>query len=152
MNVLHKMMAVLWLGVFAVSAWAQERATPDEAKAMVEKAVAHIKSVGAEKAYADFNAGGKWVDRDLYIFVYDFKGINLAWGGKPTMVGKDLSGIKDADGKPLFKDLMAAAVKGGGWHNYLWSDPLTKKALPKSSYVMRVPGAEAFVGAGAYKQ
>ena len=33
---------------------AEERAKPDEAKAMLAKALAHIKAVGKDKAFADF--------------------------------------------------------------------------------------------------
>jgi hypothetical protein len=39
----------------AVSAFAAERGTPEEAKALVEKAVAHAKAVGITKALADFH-------------------------------------------------------------------------------------------------
>ena len=131
---------------------ADERGTASEAKALVERGVAHIKEVGKEKAFADFTAGGKWADRDLYIFVYDFKGTNLAFGNKPQMVGKDLSGLKDGTGKPLIKDLIdLAKTKGSGWYDYVFSDPISKKMLPKSSYVVRIQGADAFLGAGIYK-
>ena len=48
---------------------------PAEATAMVEKAIAHIKKVGREKALADFdNPKGGFTDRDLYVVVYDLKG------------------------------------------------------------------------------
>jgi hypothetical protein len=40
----------------AVSVHAGERGTPAEAKAMLEKAVAHYKAVGRKQALADFNA------------------------------------------------------------------------------------------------
>ena len=59
----------------AGSAFAAERGTPDEAKVLVEKAAAHLKAVGAEKAFADFNnpAAG-YQDRDLFVFVYSVDG------------------------------------------------------------------------------
>jgi len=51
---------VLLQALMAGAAFAQAkpaaRATEAEAKAFAEKAIAHIKAVGAEKAYADFNA------------------------------------------------------------------------------------------------
>ena len=140
------------LCLFAAPLQAQERGTANEAKALVERGVAHIKEVGKEKAFADFTVGGKWADRDLYIFVYDFNGTNLAFGNKPQLVGKDLSDLKDAAGKPIIKDLAELAkTKGSGWYDYLFTDPLSKKIAPKSSYVIRVPGADAFIGAGIYK-
>lgn len=141
--------AAMFLGM---SAGAQERGTAEEAKSLVENAVSHIKAVGTEKAYADFTAGGKWVNKDLYIFAYDFSGKNVAFGNKPQMVGKDLSGLKDANGQPIILDLInIAKTKGSGWYDYVFTDPITKKILPKSSYVVRVPGSEAMIGAGVYK-
>ena len=152
-NYLTMFALIAGIGFGAVPpAFAQERATAKEAKALVEKGVAHIKAVGKEQAFKDFTAGGSWADRDLYIFAYDFKGMNLAFGNKPAMVGKDLSELKDGNGKPIIKDLAEIAkTKGSGWYDYMFTDPLTKKMLPKSSYVERVPGAEAFIGAGVYK-
>ena len=42
---------------------------------MVQKAVAHIKADGAEKAYGDFtNKSPDFIDRDLYVTVYDLDG------------------------------------------------------------------------------
>lgn len=138
--------------MFAPVSWAETRATAAEAKALVDKALAHVKAVGKEKAFADFTAGGAWTDRDLYIFAYEFNGKNLAFGNKPQMVGKDLSDLKDGNGKPIIKDLAEVArSKGSGWYDYMFTDPLTKKMLPKSSYVVRIPGSEAFLGAGIYK-
>jgi hypothetical protein len=53
----------------------------DEAVSMVQKAVAAIKSEGAEMAYAEIsNPSGKFVDRDLYIVVYGLDGMVLAHG------------------------------------------------------------------------
>lgn len=138
--------------VIGMPASAQQRGTADEAKALVEKALAHIKVVGVPKAYADFTATGKWQDRDLYIFAYSFDGTNLAFGDKPGMVGKNLFDLKDANGVYVIRELAEVAkTKGSGWFNYSWSDPITKKIQPKSSYVIRVPGADAFIGAGIYK-
>ena len=61
------------LVVFAIAAsvlvFAAERGTPAEAKAMLQKAVAHYKEVGRKQALADFNAKKPpFGDRDLYVF------------------------------------------------------------------------------------
>src|SRR5258708_20129441 len=68
---------------FAIPAAAQKadakKGTSAEATAMVDKAIAHIKKAGREKAFADFNnKSGPFVDRDLYVVVYDMKGKVLA--------------------------------------------------------------------------
>lgn len=153
MNYVQKWLIGFFLSLgICLAANAQQRATADEAKALVDKAVAHIKAVGDSKAYADFTATGKWQDRDLYIFAYSFDGTNLAFGDKPAMVGKNLFDLKDANGIYVIRELAEVAkTKGSGWVSYSWSDPITKKIHPKSSYVVRVPGADAFIGAGIYK-
>src|SRR5256885_14176808 len=79
---------------FGIQAHAQKDAkkgTAAEATAMVQKAVAHIKKVGRDKAFADFSSKKEpWVDRDLYVVVYDLKGRVLAHGANEKMIGKDV--------------------------------------------------------------
>ena len=62
--------SILLASLAAASAalFAANHGTPAEAKAMLEKAVAHYKSVGRKQALADFNAKKPpfW-DRDLYV-------------------------------------------------------------------------------------
>lgn len=153
-----KTMKILWiwlalcLGV-SLSAAAQDRGTADQAKAMAEKAVAHIKAVGAEKAYEEFSArDGKWQDRDLYVFAIRFDGFFLAHGANKGLVGKNLIELKDPKGTFYIKEFIEVAKnRGSGWVDYMFADPQTKKTLPKSSYIIRVPGSDAFVGVGIYK-
>jgi cytochrome c len=137
----------------AAPALAQERGSADEAKALVEKGLAHIKAVGLDKAAADFTAkDGKWQNKDLYLFVEKFDGVMLGHGANAALVGKNLSEMKDANGKTFVKDLAETAkTKGSGWVDYMWVDPATKKTAAKSSYVVRVPNSEVFIGAGIYK-
>src|SRR5690242_15096999 len=94
----------------ATAAEAADRATRVEAEAMVKKAVAFIKANGADKAYAEItNRQGQFVDRDLYIVVYDLDGNCLAHGANAKLVGKDLSDSTDADGKAFVKERMELA-------------------------------------------
>ena len=128
-------------------------ATPEQAKAMVDKALAHVKAVGPEKAYVDFNTpGNQFFDGELYIFAYDMQGKNLALGGNPKMTGRELIDMKSADGKPLIRDLIEIIkTKGSGWYDYKWANPETKKIQDKTSYIVKIPGTEAFLGCGIYK-
>jgi cytochrome c len=123
----------------------------DEAKTLMNKAVAYVKAVGKEKAFAEFtNKQGKFIDRDLYIFAVDLKGLTLAHGGNEKLVGKDLYGLKDADGKPFIQNFIEVAkTKGSGWVDYKWQNPLTKKIENKSTYVHKVD--DYFLGCGIYK-
>lgn len=133
-------------------AFAQERGTRDEAKSMADAAFEHIKKVGAEKAYADFtNDKANWNRKDLYVMVYNDAAINLAHGANPKLVGKDMSNVRDINGVNLIPELIRAAAKGGGWVDYDWPDPVTKKVMPKSTYARKQPNGEGFVGVGVYR-
>lgn len=143
--------SVLTLGL-AVGAHAQERGTKDEAKAMAEAAYKHIEKVGAEKACKDFtNDKANWTKKDLYVMVYDGKGTALAHGANEKLVGKDMSAVKDANGVPIVTGMISLAAKGGGWFDYDWPDPVTKKILPKSTYARKLPSGDGFIGVGVYK-
>lgn len=147
------------MGAFALclamagSIWAQDRGTADEAKALAEKALAHIKSVGADKAFEEFSAkDGKWQNKDLYVFVVKFDGVTTAHGANKALIGKNMFELKDLNGKAFLKEMGDVAKnKGSGWVDYLFADPISKKTAAKSSYVLRIPGYEGFVGVGIYK-
>jgi cytochrome c len=127
-----------------------KKATKAEAEALVAKAVAHIKANGPEKAYADFTNGTAFRDRELYVIVYDLTGKNLAHGANAKLVGKDLIGLKDPDGKLLNKMLVdLAKEKGKGWSDeFKFRNPVTEALQRRIVYVERV--GETFVGAGVF--
>jgi cytochrome c len=133
------------------SVFAGDRGTPAEAEALVKKAVAFMKANGKDKAFAEFgNPKGQFVDRDLYIFVYDMSGKCVAHGQNPKQVGKDLSDLTDPDGKPFVKErIEIAKTKGSGWQDYKFSNPTTKKVEPKRAYIEKYE--DFIVGSGAYK-
>ena len=121
-----------------------------DAEVMVQKAVKHFAAVGKDKAFADFGTPA-WVDRDLYIVVLDFAGHVVAHGTNPKLVGKDLSGLKDPDGK-LFIQMISevAKTKGKGWTDtYKFRNPTTDKIAEKLIYVERVN--DTWIGVGVYK-
>lgn len=130
---------------------AADKGTAPEAEAMVKRAVAYIKANGTEKAYDEFTNGKAFKDRDLYIIVYDLSGKNLAQGANPKLVGKDLIGLKDPDGKPLIKMFVdLAKEKGKGWvEGYKFLSPMTQKIEDKAMYLERV--GDTLVGCGIYK-
>lgn len=45
-----------------------------------------------------------------------------------------------------------AKTRGSGWVDYLWPNPTTKKIEEKSSYVVAIPGQDAFVLVGYYRK
>ncbi|MFY9514259.1 MAG: cache domain-containing protein [Rubrivivax sp.] len=130
---------------------AEERAKPDEAKAMLAKALAHIKAVGKDKAYADFmTKPGPWVDRDLYITVFDMSGKTLAHGANARMVGKDNINLQDANGKYHVKErLEIVKAKGKGQQEFAFLNPMTKQIEPKVMFFEKID--DIVVACGSYK-
>lgn len=144
------LMLVVTALMLSSTAWAADKGTADEAMAMVKKAVAYVKANGKDKAFAEFsNQKGAFVDRDLYVMVYDMEGNNKAHGSNPKLIGKNLLEIKDADGVFIVKGLIDTAKKGGGWFDYKWPNATTKAVEPKSTYVEKVE--DVLIGVGIYK-
>lgn len=125
--------------------------TADEAKALLERAAAHFETVGPEQAFKDFtDTQGQFVDRDLYVFCFDLDTVTTAHGGNPALMGKDISKLKDADGKSFTLEILDVAVKSGsGQVDYKWVNPTTKKIEQKSTYVRRL--GDNACGVGFYK-
>lgn len=122
----------------------------DEATALVKKAAAYFKANGKEKLIAEINnPHGQFVKGELYLFANDFNGLMLAHGSNPKLIGKNLSNLKDPDGKVFFVDLAKMAKQGGGWTDYRWSNPVTKKVEAKTTYSYQV--GDFFVACGIYK-
>ena len=140
-------MSLIMVGV----AFAGDKGTPAEAEALVKKAIDFIKANGKDKAFAEFSTpGGKFHDRDLYIFVYDMTGKCVAHGQNQKMIGKDLSDLTDPEGKPFVKErIEIAKTKGKGWQNYKFSNPTSKKIEDKTAYIEKYE--DYIVGSGAYK-
>lgn len=134
----------------SVGVQAQDRATKEQAQAMVAKGVAAVKAKG-DAAYADFTAPNKsFVEKDLYLVVYDMQGKCLAHGQNAKQVGKDLMGLKDPDGKEFVKERVELAQsKGKFWQDYKFTDPLTKTVQPKQMYCEKVNNVA--VCGGVYK-
>lgn len=145
--------AAVSIGLWSGAAQAQENGTRDEAKAMVEAAIEHAKKVGPEQAFKDFTdkANATWHKKDLYVFAYTMEGVNVAHGANDKLVGKNLIELKDPEGKLLIKELRDTAAKGGGWVEYEWPHPQTKKIESKVSYSKKMVNYEGFIGVGVYR-
>ena len=120
--------AAMALLVGATLAFAGGPATKDAAVAMVKKAVAAIKADGTEKAYAAINAGGQFVDGEIYVVVSDFNSVTVAHATNPKLIGKNMSETQDVDGKYFSKDMTELATKQASfWYDYKFVNPVTKK-------------------------
>ncbi len=88
-------------------------------------------------------------DQSGYIFIYKKGGTVFVLPPKPELEGKNIIGLKDANGKALIKELDTVAQTGGGFVSYLWDKP-NQGVQPKLSYARMMPGGRFWLGAGVY--
>ncbi|MGH1485902.1 MAG: methyl-accepting chemotaxis protein [Cellvibrionaceae bacterium] len=124
----------------------------------VDMAVSAIKPI-YDKADADDEEAKKQVlsilrsmdfDNGNYIFVYQYDGVNLATRPKPSLEGRNLIDLKDANGKLLIKDLIDIAKKGGDFYQYIWFNPANDQDEPKMSYSVGLEKWGWMIGTGVY--
>jgi signal transduction histidine kinase len=133
----------------ATSVSAAEFGTAEEAKAMLNRAVAAVKQ-DKTKALDMFNKGeGGFKDRDLYVFCANASdGILTA---HPTMKGKQLKDILGKKGYPLGQEIMHKATEGTIKEvTYWWPRPGSDKPLQKTSFYTKIE--DQICGVGYYKQ
>jgi hypothetical protein len=148
-------MALLCVGVSA-SAFAQQGqlGTPQEARAMLDKAVAAVKADQAV-ALAMFNKGeGGFKDRDLYPFCFRSGDGKTVASPLAVPAGIDIRTLKDPTGKVFGLELYAAAQKAEGQvteiSDYMFPKPgTTTPAVAKVAFVTRV--GDLGCGVGYYK-
>ena len=146
-----KMMLTFVIALLCIpAAWSTEMGTPEEAKAMNQKAVELAKQ-DRDKAFEAFaDDSGDFQVKDLYVFCMDMEGVMLSHGKKPDLVGKNLIDFNKY-GDLLFQDMIKVAKdSGSGWVDYKWPHPDTKEVQDKTSYIEKV-GNDYFCGVGAYK-
>ena len=153
MKIFRNLMTLVLAGFVSFGAMAQDHGTKDEAKAMANAALAHIKKVGNDQAFKDFTSDkANWTKKDLYVFTMDMKGVVLAHGANEKLVGKNLIELKDQNGKAFAREFVEVGTsKGEGWVDYDWAHPVSKKVEGKTSFVKRIPGFDGFVAVGAYR-
>jgi methyl-accepting chemotaxis protein len=69
---------------------------------------------------------------------------------KPELDGKDLSDLKDPNGKRIFVEFANAAKQGGGFVDYYWPKPGADKPVSKISYVKLYEPWGWVIGSGIY--
>jgi cytochrome c len=144
--------ALLAAGHFGVAAKPVSAGSPEEVQALVERGAEYIRVHGRQQAFADFNRpDGGFVDGDLYVFCDDAAGINLANGGNPNLVGRNLAAVRDPDGKLPALDLYhMTQTQGQGWYNFLWPNPATGRVERKVVFAVRIDD-QTFCASGYYK-
>lgn len=150
---MKRFMTFLVVGILAGAGFgcAVLRGSPDQAKAMVEEAVAYLSANGPDKTLSELNkADGRFVKGDLYVFAYNLEAVIMAHPHISALVGHSLLNKPDSKGKLFRNEIMELAkTKGSGWVEYTYENPISKKQEPKTTYVQRV--GDLVLCAGAYK-
>jgi methyl-accepting chemotaxis protein len=109
----------------------------DEARVLVDKAVALIASAGLQAAVSRFHArDGGFIDRDLFIIVLDRKGYFRAFGMDPNKANKPSVAAPGVNAEEVNAKTYAMADAGGGWIEFRGMHPVTKLPVDKMAYVM----------------
>ena len=127
--------------------------TEKDAIAMAERGAAFMKAHGKEEMMKKITAKDPdFVQGSLYVDMRDIKtGIVLAHPINPTIVGKDLTDVPDANGKKYRREIIELAQKQGkGWVDYQYKNPTSGKIEPKTTYILRVN--DVVLEAGIYKK
>jgi len=142
--------AAIYAAVLFTAAFAQTApyGTAEEARAMLEKAVAAVKASKA-KALDMFNKGeGGFKDRDLYVFCANASdGVETA---HPTHKGSKLTDIKDVKGFAFGEEIMRTATEGRiSEVAYMWPRPDSDTPVQKVTFFTKV--GDQICGVGYYK-
>ncbi|PLX59548.1 methyl-accepting chemotaxis protein [Sedimenticola selenatireducens] len=86
-----------------------------------------------------------------YFWVIDMDAVTLMHPIKPSLEGKDLAGLKDANGTAIFVAFVNKAKESGeGMVPYLWPKPGSESPVRKVSYIKGFKPWGWIVGTGIY--
>ena len=149
----HFLSWIFAFALFAGAAGAMEYGTADQAKTLIAKAAEFYKAKGKDALLEEINnPQGQFVFHDLYVVVYALDGTRLAHPYNKDFIGKSVADAVDPDGKHYGQEELALIkTKGSGSVDYKYSDPVTKKPVEKSFYILKVDD-QIFLGCGVYKR
>ncbi|MEH6494586.1 MAG: cache domain-containing protein [Pseudomonas marincola] len=138
----------LIMGLFLAVGFASADEKKPHVLSMMDAAVKHYGDVGQDQAFKDFNQPGDYKNGEFYIMVQSLTDDKILFhGANAKLVGRNLTGLKDTDGKAFVKELSETAKGAGkGWVSYKWPHPETKKIAQKHSYVSRVGDVMLMIG------
>jgi len=115
------------------------RATPEQARALRNKAVDALVKDEAGTLKAINSLQGGFLQDDLYVFVVDLNtGRYVAHGTNLRLINTDFSKIKDPDGKPVGEPILKLmSEQDQGEYKYRWKNPVTGKVENKHAYLRK---------------
>ena len=116
------------------------RATPEQARALRNKAVDALMKDETATLKAINALQGGFLQDDLYVFVVDLDTHRyVAHGTNLRLVNTDFGKIKDPEGKPVGEPILALIGKqDDGEYEYRWKNPVTGKIEDKHAYLKKV--------------
>ncbi len=99
-----------------------------------------MKYQGREKAVAEISRPRGMFDKgELYVFAYDLQGVMIAHPKNPALIGQNLIGVPDSQGKLFRKEIVERAkADGAGWVDYVYLNPETNRQEHKTTYFQKV--------------
>ena len=125
--------------------------TADQARQLVFDALVHIRTTDDEQALRDFHDPRKaFIDRDMYIFIFDRDGFYSVHGAMPEKDGSDLRDMPGVDAEKLIADAWGLCdTEQGGWVTYSILNPVSLMVQSKTSYVVPLD-ENHLLGCGCY--
>ena len=125
--------------------------TKEDMMNFVKEAVAFAHIYGKKTALREFMDKDSLFKRgELYIYAYDLDCVVLSHGDNPSLVGKNLTLLKDTKGTAIIKEMVDKVKKDGkGWLKYYWFHPVTKMITPKLGYFEKIDN-DWWLGSGIY--
>ncbi|MDE2593977.1 MAG: cache domain-containing protein [Burkholderiales bacterium] len=118
-----------------------------QAQKLLQRAVRAYQQNG-DQALAAFSRSGEFIRGAHYVYVLNLKGHMLASGGSSSaLIGRDVSDMVDATGKPFFRDMINGAQQSGsGQIAYRWLNRVDNKVEKKITFYQRVDDKILAVG------
>jgi hypothetical protein len=152
-NAMRRSITVLWVAIVLVLnaglAFAGDFGTREEAKAMLDRAVAVLKADKSRALDIFTNGSGGFIDRDLYVFCGGPDGMLTA---HPYFMGVNLREFKDKTDRAAGEEMYAVAKEGEFSEvTYKWVQPGGgDEHVEKVSFVTMVD--DQICGVGYYKE
>lgn len=108
-----------------------------------------MSSEDAKKASRESLRGLRYETSD-YFFIIDTNANYVLMPSTPESEGKNAAYTKDANGKLIFQELIAAGQRGGGFVEYVFPRPGQQKSEPKLSYAGNFTPWGWVLGTGIY--
>lgn len=123
----------------------REYCNRDEAELLATKAAEYYQK-DEKRALASFqNKNSSFFYNDLYVFVIDDRGVFIAHGEKPFLIGKSGYKMRDIKGKTFIQDFLK--IKTKGWVSYKWPDMRDEGNIKeKRSFIIRIKNKILGVG------